>query len=317
MTATPSRPILVTGTQRSGSTWVGEMIAHHPQVVYVWEPFNPAVPRSPVTYWYELVTPDTEAKFRAFLDPLLTFRYPWLADVLDRPHPRRLVGAMLRTARCWWRRRTGCRALMKDPSALFSAEWLARTYGMDAIVLIRHPAAFASSLKRLHWQFCYPDLWWQTRLMEDYLAPFRDEVRRYAECLPDIIDQAILLWRLIHHVIRRFQQAHPDWIFLRHEDLSRRPVAEFEKLFARLGLDLTPRVRRAIEEHTSSENPAEAPDKVAHQLKRDSLGNIWNWRRRLLPEEIARVRQGTADIAPFFYTDADWDGPPDEMRRSA
>ena len=43
MSGTRNRPILVTGTQRSGSTWVGQMIASHPRVVYVWEPFNKKV----------------------------------------------------------------------------------------------------------------------------------------------------------------------------------------------------------------------------------------------------------------------------------
>jgi hypothetical protein len=80
---------------------------------------------------------------------------------------------------------------------------------------------------------------------------------------------------------------------------------------------MSPRVRHAIETHSSSENPREAGDKVVHQLKRDSKGNIWNWRSRLTPEEVLRIRKGTEDIAPFFYTDADWDGGPGEMRRSA
>jgi hypothetical protein len=317
MSVPANRPILVTGSQRSGSTWVGQMIASHPKVVYLWEPFNPGALRTPAKYWYHHVTPADEEQFRAFLQPYLTFRYPWWADVKDRVHPRRIVGATYRTALCWWRRQTGCRTLMKDPSALFSAEWLAKTYGMNVVVLIRHPAAYVSSLKRLRWGVWYSDLWNQRALMEDHLAPFYDEVRRCMEHLPDLLGQAILLWRIIHHVIRRFQQDHPDWIYLRHEDLSRRPMEEFQSLLGRLGLDMPPCVRQAIETHTSAENPREAPERIAHQLKRDSQGNIWNWRTRLRPEEIARVRKATEDIAPYFYSDADWYGENREVRRSA
>src|SRR5882672_1880226 len=36
-----SRPILVTGAHRSGSTWVGRMIARSPTIRYIHEPFNP------------------------------------------------------------------------------------------------------------------------------------------------------------------------------------------------------------------------------------------------------------------------------------
>jgi hypothetical protein len=317
MSGTRNRPILVTGTQRSGSTWVGQMIASHPRVVYIWEPFNKKVPNSPIKYWYHHVTPHEQERFRAYLQPHLTFRYPWWAAIKDRPHPRRVVGTALRTAQCCYRRMIGCRPLMKDPSALFAAEWLAQNYDMDMVVLIRHPAAFASSMKRLNWPFWFGELWPQQELMRDYLEPFRDEVRRAAEKPPDLIDQAILIWRIIHHVILRFQRAHPDWIFLRHEDLSRQPVEEFAKLFARLGLDMLPRVRRTIEAHTAEDNPKEAAEKIAHQLKRDSKGNIWNWRSRLLPEEIARVRQGTQDIARHFYTEADWGDGRETVRRSA
>jgi hypothetical protein len=317
MPASHNRPILVTGSQRSGSTWVGQMLASHPRVVYFWEPFNPMVPRSPVKYWYHHVTEDEGERFHAFLEPYLAFRYPWWAAIRERVHPRRIVGATLRTALCWWRRHTGCRTLMKDPSALFSAEWLASTYGMDVVVLIRHPAALVSSWKRLNWHVFLGDLWQQPRLMEDYLEPFHEEIRRCVERPPDLIGQAMLFWRIIHHVVLRFRLAHPDWIFLRHEDLSRNPLDEFEKLCGNLGLDMTRGMRRTIESHTSAGNPREAPHRVAHQLKRDSLGNIWNWCSRLRPEEIARVRKGTDDIARFFYTDADWQAPAKEVRCSA
>ena len=40
MSSRRARPILVTGSHRSGSTWVGKMIASHPRVAYVEEPFN-------------------------------------------------------------------------------------------------------------------------------------------------------------------------------------------------------------------------------------------------------------------------------------
>jgi hypothetical protein len=38
------RPILVTGAHRSGTTWVGRMLALVPGVEYIHEPFNPVGP---------------------------------------------------------------------------------------------------------------------------------------------------------------------------------------------------------------------------------------------------------------------------------
>jgi Sulfotransferase family len=306
MAQTPTGPILVTGAQRSGTTWVGKMIASHPGVVYVWEPFNKQLPHTPARHWYHHVTAGEEGRFREFLRYYLTFQSRW-ADVRDPIYPRRILRAAKRATECWWRRRQGCRALMKDPNALCSAEWLAEAFGMSVVVLIRHPAAFVSSYKRLGWVFYFQELWAQPQLMEEYLEPFRDEIRWQVEhSPPDLIDSAILLWRVLHHVILDLQRRHPHWAFVRHEDLSLWPVEEFLRLFEHVGLDMTPGVRRAIERHSSPKNPREAGDKVVHQLNRDSRGNVWNWRGRLSPLEIARVRKGTQDVARWFYTDADW-----------
>ncbi len=34
-----------------------------------------------------------------------------------------------------------------------SAEWLAKTYNINVVVLIRHPAAYIYSMKRMKWGF--------------------------------------------------------------------------------------------------------------------------------------------------------------------
>jgi Sulfotransferase family len=309
MSSTRGRPILVTGSHRSGSTWVGRVLASHPGVFYVSEPFNPTRPGSPVRHWFQHVTDADAAPFRPYLRRVLTLRHSWWDDFRASPGPRRAVGATRRGLHTLGRRLAGCRPLLKDPIALFAAEWLADAYGSDVVVLIRHPAAFVSSLKRLEWGFLFENLLDQPRLMDDYLRPFAADIRRLAATPHDIMDQAILLWRVFHHVIRRYRRTRPGWVFLRHEDLSLNPLEEFAKLFARLRLTVTPAVRRYIEEHSSEENPSEAPRGVAHQLKRDSKAAVWNWRSRLSPEEVARIRRETEDVARFFYTDADW-GPP-------
>ena len=49
----------------------------------------------------------------------------------------------------------GLRPLLKDPIAIMSCEWLAETFNMDVIVVIRHPAAFVASLKVAGWEFAF------------------------------------------------------------------------------------------------------------------------------------------------------------------
>jgi hypothetical protein len=67
------------------------------------------------------------------------------------------------------------------------------------------------------------------------------------------------------------------------------------------------RTLRTVAQHSSRDNPPEAAAGVAHQLRLDSRANVWSWKGRLSPREVDRVRRGTADVAPAFYTDEDWD----------
>jgi hypothetical protein len=308
MSAPRNRPILVTGAHRSGTTFVGRMIAAHPRIVYISEPFNPSTgpTGSPVRYWFHAVTPPEEQRFRAFLRAPLTFHHSWLADLRANPRPRRLVGATMRKLASWGRLAVGCRPLLKDPIALLSAPWLAEACGAQVLVLIRHPGGFVSSLKRLDWHFPFADLLAQEEMLHSRLAPFVAEIREQAATPHSVVEQGILLWRLLHHVILQYRAAHPDWLFVRHEDLSRRPLQTFEQVFGWLGLTLSPEVRQVIEAHSGADNPGEAPGNAVHHLRRDSRANIWNWRHRLTPEEVARIRHGTHDVARHFYTDADW-----------
>jgi hypothetical protein len=69
-----------------------------------------------------------------------------------------------------------------------------------------------------------------------------------------------------------------------------------------VGLD--DRIRQAIAEHSSEENPAEL--RRSHDVRLDSRASIGSWRSRLSPEQVERVRAGVADVSPAFYEDGDW-----------
>jgi hypothetical protein len=178
---------------------------------------------------------------------------------------------------------------------------------MQVVVLIRHPAAFVARVKRMEWKFDYENLVAQPALLRDLLAPFETQIRDYAKPPPDFIDSAIMQWNTAHHVVGLYELQHPDWIFVRHEDLSRNPVAAFENLFPRLDLDFTDEARRWLESVTSSSNLVDADEGVIHQIVRDSASTRDSWRRKLDANEIARIRKGGVEpIASRYYQDEDW-----------
>jgi Sulfotransferase family len=306
--AGPAPPILVTGSHRSGSTWVGTMLASAPDVGYVHEPFSrlhrPGVCSARFETWFPYMCPENEAPYVAPIRDMLSFRYGTGAELRALRTPRdaaRMVRDRAHFAAWRWR---GVRALLKDPIAVFSAEWLADRFDVQVLALIRHPAAFASSLKRLEWRHPFGDFLAQPLLMRDVLGPFEDEIRDYADREHSPLDQAILLWKLVHHRIAEYRSRRPDFLFARHEDLSNDPVTEFAAVFERLALPFDARSRAAITRSTDPSNPIEAEP---GELRRDSRSGVWNWATRLTPEEIRVVRKRTEPIARLFYDDHDWE----------
>ena len=138
--------------------------------------------------------------------------------------------------------------------------------------------------------------------------PFRIGNQGYADRKTEIIDQAILLWRIIHHTLLEYKKAHGDWIFLRHEDLSLDPVREFRILCGKLGLEFNSSTEDAIQNYSGPLNPQDpdAPVGSEETLKRNSRMNIRNWKNRLSLNEIEKIRNKVEDISRFFYSDSDW-----------
>ena len=302
------RPILVTGAHRSGTTWVGELLVASPRVGMLLEPFNPITPpgisSGPFDRFFVYVTEENEGPFVEPLERTLEFRYD-LRRQLPAVRSAHAAGRTVKDfASFTGNRLRRARPLLKDPIAVFSSEWLASRFGAEVIVLVRHPAAFASSLKRLGWTHDFLGLLDQPLLLRDHLGRFEDELREFAAAEREIVDQAILLWRMIYSTVGTFRERHPAWTFVRHEDLSRDPVAGFERLYATLGLEYTDGIRRAVEESSAEGNPTEL--RRRHDVRLDSRASVESWRRRLTPEEIERIRAGVADVAPAFYSDEDW-----------
>lgn len=319
MTARP-RPVLVTGSHRSGSTWVGMALALDAGSGYIPEPFNrgnrPGVCRAGFPYQFFHLTEANADPYRPALTDTLAWRYSPRAE-LTRVKGAGDLARMARDAAYFQAKRLKrARPIMKDPIALFSADWLADAFGMDVVVVVRHPAAFVASLRAAGWgRFPFAELRDQEALMADRLAPFAPAVAAAAANSPDTIETGILLWNLFHHQIARYRAERPGWHFPRHEDLSADPEAGFRGLYAALGLDFTPAVAQGLAEISGAASAPGPVRRLARRatrirtkawLNRDSRDNIRAWRGRLTPDEISRIRDGTAEIAAGFYRPEDW-----------
>jgi Sulfotransferase family len=303
-------PILVTGSHRSGSTWVGRMLAEAPGIGYIHEPFSlgtsPGVASLPLKYWFQYVSDHNAAEFYPQIKRTLEFRYDLSAEIKGIRKPRH-VGRILRHGPRFWKHRLiKGRTLMKDPLAFFSSEWLASTFDMDVVLLVRHPAAFASSVMKFEWNHDFNHFLEQPEMMSDLLSPWEAEIERFAAERQPIIEQACLLWNIVATITLQYRDRHPEWLLYRHEDLSRDPVNGFESMMQELGIAYTAKTIEAIEDHTSERNPKIASREMGQTLKLDSKANIASWKKRLSEDEIDLIRTRVEDVSRHFYGDEDW-----------
>jgi len=300
------RPILLTGMPRSGTTWVGRVLAAGGEVGYINEPFNladsPGSFRVPAPHWYAYLTTETESEFLPALARGLRFDYP-LARELSRCRNRTDLHHTLRSWRAFARSR-GRRPLVKEPHAVFSVEWFVERLGSDVAFMVRQPLAVVSSWKRLGWSFDFANLLEQSALMRDWLGPFDSEMREALSPSWTLIERVALLWKVIYSVVddERFPQVQ----LVRHEDLSAHPEPRYLDLFRALDLAYTSDVAQMVRKSTAPGNPAEIRVERPHETELDSKANLQNWRHRLTDGEVARIRELTSEAAGRFYPDLSW-----------
>lgn len=310
-------PILVTGMHRSGTTWVGKMLAADACTAYISEPLNvlhrPGVFRPKIQRWYQYICEENGDEYLPAFQELLQFDYHFLDEIRSLRSRRDVLRMGRDFLVFYYGLMRGHRVLLKDPFAVFSTAWFAKRLNSKVIITVRHPAAVVSSLKRLNWSFDFQNLLNQPLLMRDHLEPYREEMQSIRA--DDIVSQAALLWKIIYHCVHSFKrhdvsprdaQLDPDFRIVRHEDLSLDPIPGYRALYSALDLEFTPRVEKIILNSSSSENPGELSRKKRHDVKMDSRASVQNWKKRLTADETARIREVTEEVSLLYYSGAEW-----------
>ncbi len=247
---------------------------------------------------------ENAAEYDTVLDEVIRYEYPLRLNMAKARTPRHAGKIIKDQTRFLLHRIIGSRPLIKDPFAVFSLEWLSKRYNADILVMIRHPAAFVSSLKIKNWTFDFQHFLAQPHLMKGYLSDYEGEILEHAKTDRSVVEQAILLWNCIYHTVDIYRDEHPEWLFVRHEDLSMEPVVRFRAIYEALGLEFTGRVERKILTSTGAHNPAE--QEAGDEFRRNSRENLYNWKYRLEPNEIELIKARTSGVSRRFYSEDEW-----------
>jgi hypothetical protein len=305
--------LLVTGLPRSGTSWVGKMLESSGEVVYVNEPLNPKHPpgRSPgvldadVTHRFQYISPGQDERWRRAFTDTLGLRYRWAAE-LRRNRSVYDLARLVKYGSAFTRgRMRGRRALLDDPYALFSTGWLVQEMGCRGVVLVRDPVSFVGSWRSLGWTIHFHELLEQPALVRDHLGPYADRMRALVGS-PDWLARSCLLWEAAYDVVDRAFRHIPGVHLIRYEDLVRDPQGGFADLYERLGLTWSAQAAGRVRAATT-ERPHSARGAMRWSLRgglsrtayrpMSSGTALTTYRDRLTAEEVARVRELTADVA--------------------
>lgn len=303
---TSTNGVLVTGAPRSGTTWVGRIIARAPAVHFVHEPFNitghPCCCGVRLKYWFHYLSQTNTHEYKEHLRHTIYPAYTsaGLVNLITEIVRSRRIRPLAKYLGSYFSHRV----VVKDPLAVFSAETLSTLFDLNVLVLIRHPAAVVNSYKAANWTHPFSHFLDQPLLMEERLAPFRGEIEDFAKHEYDTIDQIAFLWKLIHFMISHYQAAQPRWLFVKYEELVLEPIEGFRKIFGRLELPYSDRVREAIQRYRLQEPLA--PTTEMYSTRQHPHQVLSKWKVSLTPEEIDRIRKRVGDVSSAFYSDREW-----------
>ncbi len=294
------RGVLVTGSHRSGSTWLGRMLGSADELHYVQEPFN-------IVARQRWLTPRPDRQFvylddelgSAYVDGIeriLDLRYPLAAHVRqlagrrDLAMMRRATGIALEARRA---RRQGAVPLVKDPIAIFSTEWLLDRFGIEPVVLVREPVAFVGSLKAREWTFDFRHWAEQPALMQRIAPRWREQIEAMVARPDDVVAQGILQWNVFYDFVADLVTRRPEVHLLSYEEVAAAPEAVMPDLFERLGLTYGADQERTIVELSRTES---GQGQSAIDVRRSSQQALKTGQRRLETEEREAVVTATDDV---------------------
>jgi hypothetical protein len=264
LTARRSRPILVTGVPRSGTTWLArELAVARGAALPGREPMNPRGEQfalgGTLTGWTEL------RSLSARQERLLRRCYRGLEPRTFSRYGMHQWRALL----------PGTRTIIKDPFALLSVPVIVACTGALPIVVYRHPGAVLASYRRMGWTADVAEVR-SLQGADPQPAP------------PDDAHAMVEFWTFLHRRVLAWLPAVPEALLVSHAEVSLGGPPALGRLMAACGL-------RTGASPSVGAGPGRTPrEGQLHSFDRSAAEVSGGWRSRLTPAEVALVEEGTA-----------------------
>ncbi len=297
--------LLVTGSHRSGTTFMGKLLAKS-EYFYIQEPFNRTNGIYGVNHWF----PYPDEYYRNLVNSFFALKAKAKRGVDSDPSIKKVlknfVGSKLQWKLNFYKLKNQLiRILIKDPNAAFLSDYMFSNFNLDVIVMIRHPVSFYVSLKRLNWTFNFNELLSQKELCDKF---YTEEDIGLFKNIDSFEEMAGVLWYAIYKVLDQYNKKYnrcDNWIVLRHEDFSCDPSYYLSQLANRLNLKITPSMNEFIEKNIFSGKVEARKDKVL-DFKRNAGKLAWAF-KDMVPSEIKNtIKKHTWEIAQNYYDETEW-----------
>ena len=207
------KTLMLVGSGRSGSTWLGEILVEIFACRMIFEPLHRhRVPLARAVPWGYFAEPgDSDPDLAAVMGRIVSGRVRgWATDIYNtRRFPRR--------------------RLVKDIRATNLLPWLhARFPEVPIVYLLRHPVPAAWSATELGWDPSLGEFLGQRRLVDGPLAPWREVIAGH-DAGGDIFESHVLRWCL-ENVVPIGWLAPGSVHVVFYEDLVEDPAGELGRL---------------------------------------------------------------------------------------
>jgi hypothetical protein len=294
------------GSGRSGTTWLGQVLAEPCGNALLYEPLHSGLVRFPPDMTPRISDPGDRYYLRTDAEVPSWKRY--VAHILGGSGFTR--GTMLAgrrpidRPRAVWRAFTGKRLVVKEIRSNLMVGWLARSFDLRVVLLLRHPCATVASQASRGWgasRKMLDVLLQQSDLVQDQL---KDDIARItSEGAPDTTLTRLATRWAIESRVALAMAAHDERILpVAYEHLLLRTRPELERIFAFLGWEVKPsdwrRVRARAEPRAGGISPGERLGRWKKQLPEAAAAEILGVVRSLGIDFYGEGEVPTRPIAP-------------------
>lgn len=257
------KTIIVAGTARSGTTWLGDLIASQVPCRILFEPFQPdLVPEYRGFKYFQYMRPGIEnQRFQSFAEKVFTgeIRNRWI------DHQNERIFSQFR--------------LIKEIRVNLALKWLHDHFpDLPIMLLIRHPCAVVLSRMDLGWatDLDIKPFLSQPDLIEDHLLPFMDLIMSATTTE----EKHTIIWCVSNLVpLRQLKLGEVKIIY--YENLCTQPEEELPALFRFIGHTPTRPLTNRINQPSQTTRVTSAIVTGADRIK--------GWQKKLSPSQIDNI----------------------------